>query len=258
MKKAENNDQWNAQLYDNKHAFVFQFGEDVLSLLAPKEGENILDLGCGTGYLTQQIAEAGANVIGIDNSPAMIAQAQQQYPTVEFEVKDGSNFHFDTPFDAVFSNATLHWISQKEKVIDCVYESLKPGGRFVAEFGGKGNVGKIVNSIRKILRDTGFHQHAAIDFWYFPSVGEYTTLLENRGFRVTFAAHFDRETKLNDQQNGVIDWIEMFGSTFFEGISASEKAGILMKVKDDLQPTCFREGNWFADYKRLRIVAVKE
>jgi trans-aconitate methyltransferase len=126
---------WNAELYDDKHSFVFQFGENVLDLLEVKPGERILDIGCGTGYLTQQIQNQGAEVMGTDFSPEMIAQAKANYPDVSFAVADASNFSVEEPFDAVFSNAALHWIHNQDGLMKSVYNALKPGGRFVAEMG---------------------------------------------------------------------------------------------------------------------------
>src|ERR1700760_4234824 len=129
---------WNAELYDNKHTFVSQYGESVLELLAVKAGERILDLGCGTGDLAKQIQQSGAEVVGIDASPDMVAKAKNKFPELDLSVMDATSFHFDEPFDAVFTNATLHWIKNADAVISNVYNSLKPGGRFVGEFGGKG------------------------------------------------------------------------------------------------------------------------
>ena len=130
---------WNAELYDNKHAFVSQYGESVLELLGVKPGERILDLGCGTGDLAKQIQEYRADVIGIDASPEMIAKAKAKYPELDFCVANAASFYFDEPFDAVFTNAVLHWIHDADGVIKSVYNALKPAGRFVGEFGGKGN-----------------------------------------------------------------------------------------------------------------------
>src|SRR2546423_15463085 len=131
---------WDPGLYDGKHAFVWQYGASLVELLQPRPGERILDLGCGTGHLTAQLAAAGANVLGIDSDAAMIEQARKAYPALHFEQRDARDFHFDEPFDAVFSNAVLHWIKEPERVIVCLRRALKPGGRFVAEFGGRGNV----------------------------------------------------------------------------------------------------------------------
>jgi trans-aconitate methyltransferase len=163
---------WNAELYDDKHAFVFQYGESVLDLLDVKPGERILDLGCGTGHLTRNIQESGADVVGIDASPEMIAQAKEKNPDVNFSVANGIDFHFDEPFDAVFSNATLHWIHEQDSLIQCVYNSLKPGGRFVAEFGGKGNMEKLIAAMQQVLKQHDYARLAQIKPWYFPSLGD--------------------------------------------------------------------------------------
>ncbi len=248
--------QWNAQFYDTKHAFVFQYGEDVVSLLNPQPHERILDLGSGTGHLAQKIAEAGCTVTGIDSSAEMVAQAQALYPELAFYQKNAADFHFDEPFDAVFSNATLHWIHTPEKVIDCVYQSLKKGGRFVAEMGGKGNVYRILVALAEALKTKGIPAIPPIN--YFPSLGEYTTLLEKGGFRVTFATHFDRDTELNDPENGVIDWIQMFRGAELNGLSEDARQDAFAQIKATLKPTNFRDGKWFADYKRLRFIAIKE
>lgn len=148
---------WNAALYEDKHAFVWQYGEDLLQLLNPKQQERILDLGCGTGQLTEKIATFGAVVMGIDNAPAMISKAKQNYPHLQFDVADARNFQVEQPLDAVFSNAALHWIKEPDAVIRSVHQALKPGGRFVAEFGGKGNVQAITTDERNCFkRDRNF------------------------------------------------------------------------------------------------------
>ncbi|HEY4110057.1 class I SAM-dependent methyltransferase [Puia sp.] len=249
---------WNAGLYDDKHNFVFKFGEDVVQLLAPQQGERILDLGCGTGYLTNLIAQAGARVIGIDHSASMIGRAAAAYPDLDFRVLSATSFHFDTPFDAVFSNATLHWVLDKEQAIDNIYKALRPGGRFILEMGGKGNVEEIVVATRKVLTRHGYYSNAATQLWYFPSLGEYSTLLEKRGFRVRFASHFDRPTQLQDTDNGIKDWIKMFGNAFFKDIPDSAIEPVLDEIQEAVRPTNFRNHNWYGNYKRLRIEAIKQ
>ena len=249
---------WNAELYDQKHAFVYQFGENVLELLDIKPGEQILDLGCGTGYLTSQIQERGAKVTGADASPDMIKKAQATYPDVNFVVADGAQFHFDEKFDAVFSNATLHWIKKADAAIKCIYESLKPGGRFVAEMGGKGNVQHLIDTTRQVLRKHGHSKQAETEIWYFPSLGEYTSRLEAQGFRVTYASHFDRKTPLQDGDQGVSKWISMFAPLYLVGIAKEEKQQILEEVTALLEPIYNENGQWYADYKRLRFIAIKE
>jgi trans-aconitate methyltransferase len=249
---------WNAKLYDDKHNFVFKYGEDVVQLLAPQQGERILDLGCGTGYLTNLIAQAGARVTGIDHSASMIDRARAAYPDLDFRVVSATDFHFDTPFDAVFSNATLHWVLDKDNAIDNIYKALRPGGRFVLEMGGKGNVEEIVVATRRALTRHGYYSNAATQLWYFPSLSEYTTLLEKRGFRVRFAAHFDRPTQLQDTDNGIKDFLKMFGNAFFNNIPDSAIEPVLDEIQEAVRPTNFRNHTWYGNYKRLRIEAIKQ
>jgi trans-aconitate methyltransferase len=255
--KFQEDTRWDASLYDDQHDFVAKYGEDVVRLLAPELGERILDIGCGTGYLTHLIAQAGPRVTGIDNSPAMIQRAQAMYPDMDFRVMSATDFHFDTPFDAVFSNATLHWVLDKESAIDHIARALRPGGRLILEMGGKGNVEEIVVATRKVLTRHGYYSNAATQLWYFPSLSEYTTLLEKKGFRVRFAAHFDRPTELKDTENGIKHWIKMFGNAFFSNIPENEIDSILAGIQDMVRPTNYRNGNWYGNYKRLRIAATK-
>jgi trans-aconitate methyltransferase len=249
---------WNAELYDNKHAFVSQYGESVLELLDVKSGERILDLGCGTGDLAKQIQEHGAEVIGIDASPEMIAKAKVKYPELDFSVANATSFHFDEAFDAVFTNAVLHWIHDADGVIKSVYDVLKPGGRFVGEFGGKGNNQLMLAAASTVLRNRGYIKGEIAIPWYFPSTADYAAKLEAGGFRVTFTSHFDRPTLLQDGREGIVKWFNMFGSALFQQISAAELQQIMNEITDLLQPTNEIDGQWYADYKRLRFVAVKE
>src|SRR5262249_12224499 len=139
--------------------------------LAPQPGERILDVGCGTGHLTAQIAQSGASVVGLDNSPEMLTAARAAYPGLEFVQADARQFTFAEPFDAVFSNAALHWVREPQRVIRCIREALKPGGRFVAELGGKGNVQTIAHALRAAAEQLGLP--LAESPWYFPGVAEY-------------------------------------------------------------------------------------
>lgn len=249
---------WDANLYDDKHAFVFQYGESVLELLGVKPGERILDLGCGTGHLTKKIWEEGAEVIGIDASPEMIAQAKENYPELDFRVANGADFSFDESFNAVFTNATLHWIHDADGVIKSVYKALRQGGRFVGEFGGKGNNQLMMAAAATVLKAHGYLKGDFILPWYFPSTAEYATRLEAGGFRVTFATHFDRPTLLQDGRDGIAKWFNMFGSSVFKMVPDAELPQILNEITDLLQPTNEMDGQWYADYKRLRFIAVKE
>ncbi len=247
---------WDNNLYDEKHGFVSKYGEEVTGLLNPKNGEEILDLGCGTGGLAELIRLKGAQVTGIDNSPEMIEAAKQKYPLIDFQLQPATGFTFDKKFDAVFSNAVLHWVLEKEKAVKQIYDCLKTNGRFVAEMGGKGNVAHIVNALKNALNKNGFSGISKKEIWYFPSLSEYASLLEQNGFRVIFATHFDRETLLKDE-NGIKDWLRMFARSYLEGVSDKEIEAVLEDAGQQLRTTNYRDGKWYADYKRLRIVALK-
>jgi trans-aconitate methyltransferase len=246
---------WNTQLYNNKHAFVYQYGEAVIELLNPRPYEKILDLGCGTGELTQKIKEAGSLIIGIDSSVEMIEKARKEHPLISFEVMDAVDMNYKDEFDAVFSNAVLHWIKEKERVVEKVFQSLRTGGRFVAEFGGKNNVINIVNALGSAFRKRNLPFEK---FWYFPSTAEYAGLLEEKGFRVSMIQHFDRPTELADNTSGIKEWIEMFGSNFFKAVPGEIKKEIIEEAIDTLRETNYQNGKWYADYTRLKFVALKQ
>jgi trans-aconitate methyltransferase len=245
---------WNSELYDQKHAFVFEYGKSLVSILDPQPHEIILDLGCGTGPLTHDIAQAGVQVIGIDRSPDMIEKARAMYPDLKFQVADARTFTFPYQFDAIFSNATLHWIKEAEAVIEHIAAALKPGGRLVAEFGGRGNVNSILTSTQQTIREM---LHIESDSgWYFPSIGEYTPLLEKHGLQVQSAILFDRPTKLAGAE-GLRNWISMFGAHMLRDVPETMKADVINSVENKLRGQFFQGDHWIADYKRLRLVAYK-
>jgi trans-aconitate methyltransferase len=246
---------WDTSLYDQKHAFVYEYGKGLIPLLQPQPGELILDLGCGTGHLTQIIAESGAHVIGIDSSASMIETARSTYPQLEFHVADARDFSFESPFDAIFSNATLHWITEAEQVARCIAASLNPGGRLVAEFGGKNCVATITTAIHVSFREL---LHREIDFgWYFPSIGEYASLLEKHDLEVRSALLFERPTPLEDGEMGLRNWIQMFFDRVFHNVPGDVKQQILARTEEKTRDSLFNNGQWIADYTRLRIVAYK-
>ncbi|MCU0542902.1 MAG: methyltransferase domain-containing protein [Oscillatoriaceae cyanobacterium Prado104] len=249
---------WNTGLYERNHAFVWEYGESVVELLAPQAGERILDLGCGTGQLTEKIAQTGAFVRGIDASAAMVAKARDNYPSIDFTVADARSFEVEEQLDAVFSNAVLHWIKEPDAVINCIGKALKPGGRFVAEFGGKGNVGAIVAGICSVLSEIGCGELASMNPWYFPSVGEYAGLLENAGFEVRYAVLFDRPTVLEGGCSGMVNWIEMFAGGWLSALSEEVRSRAIQKVAEKVRSSLYSDGNWMADYRRIRVVAIKQ
>lgn len=249
MKRPASND-WDADRYESHHSYVWSLGADLLAALAPKAGERILDLGCGTGQLTHQIAERGATVIGIDSAPAMIDQARANFPELDFRLADATGFTVEEPVDAVFSNAALHWVRDQDAALTSVERALKPGGRFVAELGGKGNIRSIMEALAAVL---GTVENP----WYFPSVGEYATLLERHGFHVSQASLFDRPTPLQGESI-LEDWMAMFAGMFFAGVPEPERAEAQRRVAESLRARLFRDGQWVLDYRRLRVLAFKE
>lgn len=247
---------WEPGLYDTRHAFVSQYGEEMLTLLALQPGERILDLGCGTGHLAHKITVAGASVIGMDSSPEMVAQAQHNYPELTFIVGRGEDFTFDEPFDAVFSNAALHWMKDAESVVKCIRAALKPGGRFVAEFGGKTNIEQIYTALVAAIEAAG-QPPPAENPWYFPSIGEYAALLEQQGFFVKYAALFERPTPLEGEE-GLRNWLRMFADHILKTLPPHTHESIAAGVEQRLRPTLYRDGLWTADYVRLRVIAVRK
>lgn len=245
---------WNAATYQDQFDYIWQHGASLLSQLGPQAGEQILDLGCGTGQLTAQIAASGAVVMGIDSDRAMIEQAKSNYPDLTFQVGDAACFALRNPVDAVFSNAALHWVSDAQAAACCMADALKPGGRLVAEFGGEGNVQGILTALSQVSGRQDLNP------WYFPSLGEYVALLESVGLKVTFAHIFDRPTPLGAA--GLAGWLEMFGQRFFAELSSAEWTALVKKVEAALVTLYKRAengeaGEWVADYRRLRIVATK-
>lgn len=249
--------QWNPKLYNDKHAFVHEYGTSLVEILNPKKGERILDLGSGSGELTHMIWEKTNEVIGMDSSLEMVEDARSRYPYCKFEVGDASDFQFIKPFDVIFSNATLHWVTNYEAAMKCMYRNLVKGGRLVLEFGGKGNIQKISQQLRKSLKARGYVRQSNIQLWYFPSIGEYTSQLEKVGFSITSAQWYERPTKLSDTETGIIDWLTMFCKPFMEDVKTADVDVIMNEVKEKLKPELYRNGNWFADYKRIRITAFR-
>ena len=247
---------WDANLYSEKHSFVWEKARDLLELLSPQPGDRILDLGCGTGQLTSDIATTGAHVLGVDRSPDMIAEARTKFPSLHFEVCDARRLPFRNEFSAVFSNAVLHWIPQAEDVIAGIARALNPGGRFVAEFGGKGNVQNVVAALDNVLAQFGGSPEG-VNPWYYPSIADYSAILEKHGLEVSTALLFDRPTKLEDGQRGLANWLIMFCESYLSRVANDKREDFLAAVERLARPTLWKSGHWELDYRRLRIVACK-
>jgi trans-aconitate 2-methyltransferase len=229
-----------------------------MALLDPKPDERILDLGCGTGELTQAIAEKGADVIGLDSSPHMLEQARQLAPGLRFIEQSALSLTFQSEFDAVFSNAALHWMKDNPRAVaQGVAAALKPQGRFVLEMGAAGNVQNVIDGIYHGLAAIGRTPTEAQYPWYFPKLGAYCSLLEEAGLEVAYAVTFDRPSPLHHQEHGLRTWLMMFGKTFYAGLSDEELENALQVTEAYLQPRLYQNEQWVADYRRLRVVAHK-
>jgi trans-aconitate methyltransferase len=239
---------WNAGEYSAHGRFVTDLGANILQWLDPKPDEEILDLGCGDGVLTAQIAERGAHVLGVDASPEMIDAARNR--GVAAQVVDATQLSFQRQFDAVFSNAALHWIHDQPALLRGVARALKPGGRFVAEMGGHGNIAAIRVAQHAALAHHGMSELMADDN-YFPTVAEYRGLLESHGFTVDAIELVPRPTPL---PSGMRPWLTMFRRGLFERLPNDLRDAILNETLEHLAPALQdKEGNWTADYVRLKF-----
>jgi SAM-dependent methyltransferase len=240
---------WSPAEYLHNAGFVPALGAGVLARLAPKPGERILDLGCGDGTLTQQIADAGATVVGVDASAEMVAAARAR--GLDARQMDATALRVEGEFDAVFSNAVLHWVHDADAAIAGVRRALKPGGRFVGEMGGHTNTAAIMTAVRAVL---GRHGISYGWPWYFPSPGEYRAKLEAGGFRVEDIVLFPRPTPL---PTGMEGWLRTFTKGLFVGIAEERRAAIESEIVELLRPAlCDSAGQWTADYVRLQFIAV--
>ena len=247
---------WDAAEYDSCGTFVWEHGTDLVEMLAPRPCDRVLDVGCGTGHLTARIAESGADVLGIDASESMVLQARSNYPHLRFEVLDALAMKLGPEFDAVFSNAVLHWITEPDVAASGIFNALKPGGRFVAEFGGRGNISTIIKAVHRARERIRARPIEHVP-WYFPSAGEYAALLERLGFTVTYARLFDRPTRLGEGDGTMMTWLKMFGEPLLNDLTESQRDIVCGIAEDALRATMLDDGVWVADYVRLRVVAEK-
>jgi len=243
---------WDPAAYARNARFVSDLGAPVVELLAPQPGERILDLGCGDGVLTKELADLGCEVVAIDSSAPQIDAARKL--GLDAHVMSGEELPFHEEFDAVFSNAVLHWIKRVDPMLEGVYRSLKPAGRFVAECGGYGCVHKIRRALVHALERRGLDGEARVP-WYFPTPGDYATRLERAGFRVDSIALIPRPTAL---PGDIIGFLETFGQSFLQGFHGEARTEYLQEVRAELEPQLRdNQGIWIADYVRLRFAATK-
>jgi trans-aconitate methyltransferase len=243
---------WDPERYARNARFVSDLGMAVVEVLAPQPGERILDLGCGDGALTEKLVAMGCAVVGVDGSAPQIAAASAR--GLDCRVMDGEHLTFDGEFDAVFSNAALHWMKRADAVIAGVWRALKPGGRFVAECGGHGCVATIERALITALDRRGI-PGARVSPWYFPTTEDYGARLQAQGFRVDSIALIPRPTPL---PGDITAWLDTFAESFTAVLPAAEHAAFITEVREAVRPSlCDTTGNWTADYVRLRFAATK-
>lgn len=241
---------WDPDQYQATAAFVPALGAAVFELLAAQAGERILDLGCGDGALTVELVAAGAEVVGVDSSAEMVEAARAR--GLDAHVVDGEALAFDREFDAVFSNAALHWMRDADAVLAGVAQALRPGGRFIAECGGHGCVAAVGTALTAVLARRGIDA-AELTPWYFPTVDDYGARLERAAFVVDSIALIPRPTPLPGE---VGDWIDTFGKVFLAAVPEDDRQAAVDETTALLRPwLCDDQGRWTADYVRLRFAA---
>jgi trans-aconitate methyltransferase len=243
---------WSPEGYAHNARFVSDLGEPVLDLLDPQPGETILDLGCGDGALTLRLRDRGATVVGVDSSPEFVAAARAL--GLDAHLGDAHELNFERTFDAVFTNAALHWMRDHAVVLRRVFRALRPGGRFVGELGGQGNVAAIVVALGAVLAQRGLDARI-VNPWRFPTVAEFRAELESAGFRVETIALHPRPTPLPTDMRG---WLATFAGPFFSGLPAEQRAVAVDQAVELLAPALQdRSGAWTADYVRVRFRAFR-
>lgn len=248
------NIKWDAGRYGADFSFVPKYGEGVLDLLDAPTGSYVIDLGCGTGDLTEKLSEKGYRVTGFDPSIEMLSEARRRHPGLDFREGGAEDFTPDAPADAVFSNAVMHWIDagRQQAALNHIASQIKAGGSFVCEFGGALCAESVHSALEKRFSAHGLRYRRT---FFFPTIGEYAPLLERAGLRVEYATLFDRPTVQGP--DGVAGWIRMFDTAPFEGVPKELSGRIIAEAEDALRPVLFRNGVWYVDYVRIRFKARK-
>ena len=246
--------EWNADLYDGRHGFVSRYGKGLLEYVPANKSLSVLDLGCGTGTLTKELSLRAGEVSGVDASGEMIRRARELYPGVKFEVLDALAMEWENKWDIVFSNAVFHWIPRHDRLLANVFRCLKKGGRLVCEFGAKGNIGRIEGAFSRALSAEGYTYKSP---FCFPASEDYARLLEAEGFAVEELYDYDRPTPLEDGEKGLENWMRQFFAGHLKGVPPDACARLFRQVEQELKPSLWDGTRWVADYRRMRVVAVK-
>lgn len=244
--------QWDADQYHTNARFVAHLASDALDLLAVQPGERVLDIGCGDGYLSERLCRAGAELVGFDYSPELVAAARAR--GLDVRLGNAERLYFHREFDAVFSNAALEWMRLADRVALGAFEALKPGGRFVGEFAGAHNIASIRLAVNKALVRRGINPED-VDPWYLPTAGEYQHVLENAGFQLSYISWYERPIVI-DYPLG--EWLETFASPYLTVLPVKGRPSFIAEITEELAATLQRpDGRWTVDYTLLRFRAVK-
>jgi trans-aconitate methyltransferase len=255
QRNVDDDDTWDGELYRNSCSFVPELGADLIDWLDPVPGERILDVGCGTGELTAKLSHEDCDVVGLDSSPDMIREAREANPQPTYVNESITEYRPSNLFDAVLSNAALHWIQQPDRALRSINQCLKPGGRFIAEMGVRGNVQTIRNALHEELSAIGYNP-SELDPWYFPEPETYLGKLQDNDFEITARTCFERPTELYGKE-GLELWLVMFAEEFFLPLDESERESIIRTLVDRLRDELYENGQWIVGYRRLRFRALK-
>ena len=243
---------WDAQLYDNNHEYVAEYGKGLLEFVPHKPNQAILDLGCGTGTLTAQLAKMGRCVIGVDSSQNMIDKAKEQFQEIDFMVCDALDLPFENEFDVIFSNAVFHWIDDHELLLNNIRKALKTGGVLICEFGAAGNIKTIDKAFSEQAMIYG---HSCKSRFNFPATDTFSQLLKENHFDIESIYDFDRPTPLNDGEKGLENFIRQFYASELDSITNETQEKIIKGTEDRVKEKIWDGSKWVADYRRLRAIA---
>ena len=243
---------WNARLYERSHGFVAEYGKALLEFVKPDPEQAILDVGCGTGTLTAELALRAGHVVGIDASPEMVIEASRQFPGLEFLVADALEYPFENQFDVVFSNAVFHWLPDHDRLLKNIRSALKPGGRLVCEFGAQGNVAAIEQAFARACGELGLRYESR---FIFPEASAFARLLRANHFTPELVVAYDRPTVLKEGEHGLAHWMRQFFAGPLAAMSARQRDAVLSRAEELARPKLWNGDAWVADYRRLRVVA---
>ncbi len=244
---------WDSKLYNDSQNFVAEYGKGLLEFV-PAKTNKILDLGCGTGTLTKQLAERCNYVLGIDSSDTMIQEAKRSYPYLDFETVNALEILYECEWDIIFSNAVFHWINNHNLLLQKIYKALKQNGRLICEFGAYGNISTIENGFGYALQEIGVKYESKFNF---PTVNNFEHLLKENGFLIEQIYCYDRPTPLKDGTQGLYNWAIQFFQSELGQLTAEQQHKVLSSMSSRIKSQLWNGTCWVADYKRLRAIATK-